>query len=41
MTAPRLKQRYKDEIVATLMDEFRYANTMQVPRVSKVVVNFS
>ena len=37
--APRMKQRYRDEIVPTLMREFGYANAMQVPRVEKVVVN--
>jgi large subunit ribosomal protein L5 len=34
-----MKQRYRDEIVPTLMREFGYANAMQVPRVEKVVVN--
>ena len=37
--APRLKQRYRDEIVPTLMREFGHANAMQAPRVEKVVVN--
>lgn len=36
---PRLKQRYKDEIAPALLKEFGYANVMQIPRVSKVVVN--
>jgi large subunit ribosomal protein L5 len=36
---PRLKQRYRDEIVPALRDEFGYANIMQVPGVTKVVVN--
>lgn len=36
---PRLKERYRQEIVPTLMREFNYSNTMQVPRVQKVVVN--
>lgn len=36
---PRLKQRYRDEIVPTLREEFGYANVMQVPGVTKVVVN--
>jgi large subunit ribosomal protein L5 len=36
---PRLKQRYRDEIVASLREEFGYANVMQVPGVTKVVVN--
>ena len=37
--APRLKERYRDEIVPTFMREFSYANVMQVPRVQKVVIN--
>jgi large subunit ribosomal protein L5 len=38
-TAPRLKKRYRDEIKASLTDQFGYANVMQVPGVAKVVVN--
>lgn len=37
--APRLKQVYRDEIVGKLQDEFDYANPMQVPGLTKVVVN--
>ncbi|MEX2227192.1 MAG: 50S ribosomal protein L5 [Dehalococcoidia bacterium] len=37
--APRLKERYKAEIVPELMNEFNYGNVMQVPRVDKVTVN--
>ena len=37
--APRLKQRYRDEILPTLMREFGHVNPMQAPRVEKVVVN--
>jgi large subunit ribosomal protein L5 len=36
---PRLKQRYRDEIVPALREEFGYSNVMQVPGVTKVVVN--
>jgi large subunit ribosomal protein L5 len=36
---PRLKQRYRDEIVAALQNEFNYANPMQIPRMVKIVVN--
>lgn len=36
---PRLKDRYRDEIVRTMMDEFGYRNKMQVPRLNKIVVN--
>jgi large subunit ribosomal protein L5 len=38
-TAPRLKQRFFEEIAPALMREFGYANIMQVPRVDKVVLN--
>ena len=37
--APRLKQRYQDEIVPTLMQEFSYDNVMRAPRLQKVVLN--
>jgi len=36
---PRLKQRYREEIVPALMREFGYRNVMQVPRLKKVVLN--
>ncbi len=38
-TQPRLKQRYADEIRDGLLEQFGYANVMQVPGVVKVVVN--
>ncbi len=38
-TEPRLKTRYKAEIVPALNDEFKFDNIMQTPRVVKVVVN--
>jgi len=38
-TTPRLKARYRDEIVAKLREEFGHANIMQVPGLVKVVVN--
>lgn len=37
--APRLKQRFNDEIAPRMFEEFSYGNVMQVPRVIKVVVN--
>jgi large subunit ribosomal protein L5 len=37
--APRLQTRYREEIVAALRDEFSYGNVMQVPRLTKIVVN--
>ncbi len=36
---PRLKERYRTEIVPALVEEFGYDNVMQVPRLEKVVVN--
>ena len=36
---PRLKQRYRDELVPMLMGELGYSNPMQVPRLEKIVVN--
>jgi large subunit ribosomal protein L5 len=36
---PRLKQRYRDEIIPELRKEFDYANIMQVPGLTKIVVN--
>jgi len=34
-----LRQRYHDDIAPALQREFGYANTMQIPRLEKVVVN--
>ena len=36
---PRLKTRYREEIRKSLNDEFKYDNVMQIPGVTKVVVN--
>jgi large subunit ribosomal protein L5 len=36
---PRLKARYRAEILPALKEEFSFANVMQVPGVVKVVVN--
>ena len=38
-TKPRLQQRYQDEIKSSMLEQFGYANVMQVPRLTKVVVN--
>jgi large subunit ribosomal protein L5 len=38
-TAPRLKERYKSEVTAHLQQEFNFANKMQIPTLSKIVVN--
>ena len=37
--APRLKQRFEDEIKDQLKTDLGIANVMQVPRVTKIVVN--
>jgi large subunit ribosomal protein L5 len=36
---PRLKARYRQEIVPALREQFGFANVMQVPGMTKVVVN--
>ena len=36
---PRLKTRYREEILPALRDQFEYANVMQVPGLTKIVVN--
>jgi large subunit ribosomal protein L5 len=37
--APRLKEKYQNEVVPALMQEFKYTSIMQVPRLQKVVLN--
>ena len=39
MDVPRLKEKYKEEVALVLREEFDYSNVMQIPRVTKVVVN--
>jgi len=36
---PRLKQKYREEIIPALREEFGYTNIMQVPGLTKIVVN--
>ncbi len=38
-TRPRLQQRYRDEIMGSLREQFGYANVMQIPGLVKIVVN--
>ena len=38
-SAPRLKTRYREEILPALKAEFEIANVMQVPGLTKIVVN--
>jgi len=35
----QLRQRYHDEVISALLKEFEYDNVMQVPRLTKIVVN--
>jgi len=36
---PRVQDRYRQEIVPAMMQEFSYENVMQVPKLTKIVVN--
>ncbi|MBA2319634.1 MAG: 50S ribosomal protein L5 [Deltaproteobacteria bacterium] len=36
---PRLRQKYREKGIPSLLEEFSYGNVMQVPRLEKVVVN--
>jgi len=36
---PRLKNKYKDEVVQALMKRFSYKSVMQVPRLEKIAIN--
>ncbi|HET6298996.1 MAG TPA: 50S ribosomal protein L5 [Kribbella sp.] len=38
-TLPRLKTKYREEIVGKLQEEFTFDNVMQVPGLTKIVVN--
>ena len=37
--APRFKEKYHGEVIASLMDQFAYENVNMVPRLEKIVVN--
>ena len=39
MAVPRLKEKYRAEIVPAMREQFGYTNVMQVPRVTKVTLN--
>ena len=39
MTELGIRQRYREEVVPAMMNEFAYVNVMQVPRITKLVVN--
>jgi large subunit ribosomal protein L5 len=36
---PRLKSKYKEEIVSALKEKFQYKSVMQVPRLEKIAIN--
>jgi large subunit ribosomal protein L5 len=38
-TTPRLKTRYREDIAGKLREEFSYENVMQIPGLTKIVVN--
>ncbi len=37
--APRLKERYRQEVIPLMMERFHYKNVMQVPRLEKITIN--
>lgn len=37
--ASRLKEKYKNEVIDSLMEKFQYGNVMEVPRLEKVILN--
>jgi large subunit ribosomal protein L5 len=39
MANPRLKEKYNKDIAPALMEKFEYSSIMQVPKVTKIVVN--
>ena len=39
MAVPRLKEKYRAEIVPAMREQFGYTNVMQVPRVTKLTLN--
>jgi large subunit ribosomal protein L5 len=41
MSTPRLHTKYNDECKSALQTQFGYANVMQVPKLTKIVVNIS
>ncbi len=36
---PRLKNKYKEEIIPALMEQFSYTSIMQVPKLEKICIN--
>jgi len=36
---PRLKSKYKAEIISALQKQFQYTSSMQVPKLEKICIN--
>jgi large subunit ribosomal protein L5 len=39
MATPRLKEKFVNEVSATLKEKFQYKSVMQVPKITKIVLN--
>ena len=39
MANPRVKDRYMAEIVPALKEKFQYSSVMEVPKLTKIVIN--
>ena len=39
MATPRLQAHYEKEVIRKLMDQFKYKNVMEVPRIVKITLN--
>lgn len=39
LPAPRLKKKYRDEVVPKLMEQFKFRSVMEAPRLDKIVIN--
>lgn len=39
MSVPRLKEKYREDVIPAMMKKFGYSSVMQVPKLVKVVVN--
>lgn len=35
----RLKEKYKNEVISSLMDKYKYTSIMEVPKLEKIVIN--
>ncbi|GHA69868.1 50S ribosomal protein L5 [Pontibacter akesuensis] len=39
MATTRLKEKYQNEVLPSLMEKFQYKNVMQVPKITKISIN--